>query len=121
MSKSRSRAFRLVILASAGILAVCHEVGTPPDFDPEVAMAGERSRVTKGTPGYISKIAAPNNVVLEIARHEEQERKALEGELWVLARAWEQAEEITAISDHLLLPDGAGDFLEEPRFGEDQI
>jgi hypothetical protein len=41
--------------------------------------------------------AIRQNVALEIAQHEEQERKAWEGELWVLARAWEQAEEITAI------------------------
>ncbi len=50
-----------------------------------------------------------------MALHEEQERRALEGELWRLERAWEEAEEIAAISDDLLLPEGTDDFLERNR------
>jgi hypothetical protein len=41
----------------------------------------------------------------------------LEGELWRLERAWQAAEEIAGISDSLLLPEGADDFLEEHRDG----
>jgi hypothetical protein len=44
--------------------------------------------------------------------HEEQERRALEGELWRLERAWKEAEEIAGISDSLLLPEGVDDFLD---------
>ena len=48
-----------------------------------------------------------------MALHEEQERRALEGELWLLERAWEEAEEIAEISDNLFLPEGTEDFLRE--------
>ena len=43
-------------------------------------------------------------LALEMAAHEEQERRALEGELADLERAWRDAEEIAAIADDLLLP-----------------
>ena len=39
-----------------------------------------------------------------MALHEDTERAALEGDLAALARAWEEAEEIAAIADNLLLP-----------------
>jgi len=45
-------------------------------------------------------------LALEMAMHEESERRALEGELDLLADAWREAEQIAAISDDLLLPDG---------------
>jgi hypothetical protein len=57
----------------------------------------------------------PTKLALEMALHEEQERRALEGELWRLERAWEEAEEIAAISDSLLLPTGTGEFIERHR------
>jgi hypothetical protein len=50
-----------------------------------------------------------------MALHEEQERRALQGELKALEMAWRQAEEIAAISDNLLLPEGTDDFLETHR------
>jgi hypothetical protein len=50
-----------------------------------------------------------------MALHEESERRALEGELAGLKAAWRQAEEIAAISDNLLLPEGAEAFVEEHR------
>ncbi len=50
-----------------------------------------------------------------MALHEEQERRALEGELWRLERAWEEAEEIAAISDGLLLPEGTNEAIEGLR------
>jgi hypothetical protein len=46
-----------------------------------------------------------------MAAHEESERRALEGELAELERAWQEAEEIAAIADGLLLPEGTGDRL----------
>ena len=62
-------------------------------------------------PGYINKMPKTTRLALEMALHEEQERRALEGELWLLERAWEEAEEIAGISDNLLLPEGADEFL----------
>jgi hypothetical protein len=55
----------------------------------------------------------PTQLALELALHEEQERRALEGELWRLERAWRAAEEIAGITDNLLLPEGADDFVAE--------
>ena len=41
-----------------------------------------------GEPGYISKMPGQTRLAVEMALHEEQERRALEGELWLLERAW---------------------------------
>ncbi|MYE17206.1 MAG: hypothetical protein F4Y07_12070 [Gemmatimonadetes bacterium] len=56
-------------------------------------------------------------LALELALHEEQERRALEGELWILEKAWKEAEEIAAIADSLLLPAGTDAFFD--RYGDD--
>ena len=66
-----------------------------------------------GRPGMIAKMPEPTRLALEMSLHEEQERRALEGELWLLEQAWKDAEEIAAISDDLLLPEGAEDFVRE--------
>jgi hypothetical protein len=50
-------------------------------------------------------------LAIEMALHEEQERRALEGELAELERAWRDAEEIGAIADSLLLPAWVEDAL----------
>ena len=44
------------------------------------------------------------HLALEMALHEDTERAALEGDLATLERAWQEAEEIAAIADNLLLP-----------------
>ena len=67
----------------------------------------------KGVPGYVNKMPKPTKLALEMALHEEQERRALEGELWTLERAWREAEEVAEISDNLLLPEGADEFVRE--------
>ncbi len=88
--------------------------GHPNDFLLDV-VAGDRFNDKKGVPGYINKMSKPTKLALEMALHEEQERRALEGELWRLERAWEEAEEIAGIADNLLLPEGADDFVEKHR------
>jgi hypothetical protein len=40
-----------------------------------------------------------------MAAHEDTERRALEGELYLLEEAWQQAEEIAAIADDMFLPE----------------
>jgi hypothetical protein len=94
------------------------ELGHPDHFLSDVVQ-GDRFSDKKGIPGYINKMPETTKLALEMALHEEQERRALEGELWRLTRAWEEAEEIAGISDSLLLPDGTGAFIEEHRPGED--
>lgn len=44
-------------------------------------------------------------LALEMATHEDTERRALEGELALLEEAWQRAEEIAAIADDLFVPD----------------
>jgi hypothetical protein len=55
--------------------------------------------------GSLRAINATHRLALEMALHEEQERRALEGELDALADAWREAEEIAAIADGLLSSD----------------
>ena len=90
---------------------------------PERFLAGIASwdlyRDWKGVPGYIHKMPKPAKLALEMALHEEQERRALEGELWQLERAWKEAEEIAEISDNLFLPEGAEDFIREHEANQD--
>ena len=63
----------------------------------------------------LSALTKPTRLALEMALHEEQERRALEGELWMLERAWREAEEIAAISDNLLVRKSAEAFIREHR------
>lgn len=50
-----------------------------------------------------------SRIALEMALHEEQERRALEGELVELKAAWRNAEEMAQISDNLLVPEEVED------------
>ncbi len=43
-------------------------------------------------------------LAMEMSLHEEDERRALEGELRVLEDRWREAEEIAAISDNMFIP-----------------
>jgi hypothetical protein len=89
-------------------------LGTP---DAVIAAAAlERSRRGfKAREGHIAQLPAPTRLAVEMALHEEDERRALEGELWLLERRWKEAEEIAAISDDLLLPEGAAEFVEQHK------
>ena len=88
--------------------------GHPGRFVAHVAKLGYRN--WRGRSGNIASFPHSTRLALEMALHEEQERRALEGELWILEQAWKEAEEIAAISDNLLLPAGADEFFE--RHGE---
>ena len=91
--------------------------GGPQRFLREVASRKD-SYNRNGLNGYVNKMPKPIKLGLEMALHEEQERRALEGELWRLEQAWRDAEEIAAISDDLLLPKGADDFVARHRDGQ---
>lgn len=56
-------------------------------------------------------LAAPQRLALEMALHEEAERRAMQGELELLEQAWRDAEEVAAIADNLLVPAGVDDAL----------
>jgi hypothetical protein len=59
----------------------------------------------RGKAKAIVALPAPTRLALEMALHEEAERRAIQGELALLEEAWQEAEEIAAISDNLFLPD----------------
>ena len=56
-----------------------------------------------------------HRLALEMALHEEAERRAVQGELAELERAWREAEEIAGIADSLLLPDSVDATVERLR------
>jgi hypothetical protein len=55
-------------------------------------------------PGALHTLETVERLALEMALHEESERRALQGELGALAAAWEEAEAIAKIADGLLEP-----------------
>jgi len=61
---------------------------------------------TPARPQRIDPAMSPAQLLaLEMALHEEEERRALQGELIVLRSAWKEAEEIADVADRILLPD----------------
>jgi hypothetical protein len=73
------------------------------------------TRSANSGPGSLGGLAVAARLALEMAAHEEQERRALDGELRELEAAWRGAEEIAAIADDLLLPEGLGAKLDQLR------
>jgi hypothetical protein len=61
------------------------------------------------------RLPDPVRLGLEMAAHEEVERRALEGELAALEAEWRAAEEIAAIADDLLIPDRIRRRIREAR------
>lgn len=81
----------------------------------DLARATQRSEYRArwaGEPiGSLGELRPELRLALEMAAHEEQERRAMDGELAELERAWRTAEEIAAIADDLLLPASMDDQL----------
>lgn len=65
--------------------------------------------------GSLARLPSATRLAVEMALHEERERRALEGELEILEDAWREAEEIAGIADDLVLPPGTDDFIREQR------
>ena len=84
--------------------------GHPSRFLADVANREPVGRLRQR--GRIRSMSKHTRLALEMSLHEEQERRALEGELWILEQAWREAEEIAAIADKLLLPAHADEFFE---------
>jgi len=82
------------------------------------AVSGRRHRF--GRKGKIGKtglygLTTVDRLGLEMALHEEGERRAMEGELALLAAAWRDAEEIAGIADDMFLPENVQSSLERLR------
>lgn len=54
---------------------------------------------------FLGSLPAEMRLALEMATHEDIERRALEGELAALEASWREAEEVAAIADALTLPE----------------
>ena len=63
----------------------------------------------------VSGMGATVRLALEMAAHEETERRAFEGELALLEDAWREAEEIAAIADRLLIPESVEDWIRRQK------
>jgi hypothetical protein len=102
-------------------------VGDPESFLDEAVLESERLRrekagnnprkLAKATAGSLAKLPKDIRLAIEMATHEEAERRAMEGELAVLEEAWRNAEEIAGIADSLLVPTEVDDFLTAEREG----
>jgi hypothetical protein len=55
--------------------------------------------------GQLNTLTPRYRLALEMALHEESERRAMEGELAELERAWRDAEAVAEIADSMLLPE----------------
>jgi hypothetical protein len=67
------------------------------------ALSSGRFRRPKNN-DLLKNLPATERLALEMAAHEDSERRALEGELHVLEAAWRDAEEIAGIADDMFLP-----------------
>jgi hypothetical protein len=75
-----------------------------------------RQAATKSKPN-IAGLPEATRLALEMAAHEDSERRALEGELALLEEAWKEAEEVAAIADNMFLPAFVEDWMRQHRKG----
>lgn len=80
------------------------------------------ARIARRPPTHVQRLMNDNahnlallprefRLALEMATHEDAERRALDGELALLEEAWRDAEEIAAIADDMFVPLEASDTL----------
>jgi hypothetical protein len=102
-------------IKDAVLLATEHE--TPSiTFEQTARLAATKQTWREyGKGALLGLVPAEVRLALEMAAHEESERRALEGELYLLEDAWKEAEEIAAISDDLFLPEDISKRLAEMK------
>ena len=71
--------------------------------------------VVRKLPGTLHSLAPRDRLALEMALHEESERRAMDGELAALELAWAEAEQIAKIADDMFLPASINDQLDKLR------
>lgn len=86
-------------------------------FTPERFLARAEEDARKLRSGFRDVWEMPLEIrlAMEMAAHEDAERRALEGELAELERQWREAEEVAAIADGLTVPPGVDARLDEMR------
>ncbi|NIR02066.1 MAG: hypothetical protein GTN78_18040 [Gemmatimonadales bacterium] len=85
------------------------------ELDPDNWQPGHGRPLFPGKLGVIRKLPAPTRLALEMALHEEQEMRALMGELVELELAWREAEAIANIADNMFVPKEVDEFIERHR------
>jgi hypothetical protein len=71
----------------------------------------ENARLFNRGTHLLKNLPTAGRLALEMAAHEDSERRALEGELHILEAAWREAEEIAGIADDMFLPASVEDDL----------
>jgi hypothetical protein len=103
-------------------VAAIEDAGHPEAYVARIGAALPRSDVTAGMPkshARLQSLPVATRLALEMALHEEQERRALAGELVDLELAWREAEEIAAIADDMFVPAEHEAFIEAHRRSRD--
>jgi hypothetical protein len=99
-------------------VTLIEESPSPESLFARVAGGPEATRVGGGVDGgsiFLKGMRAEVRLALEMAVHEESERRALEGELAALEEAWREAEEIASIADRLLVPESVESVIQKWR------
>jgi len=86
-------------------------------FEPNVSKSRLQARHNFSKYGLFS-LPAEQRLALEMALHEESERRAMEGELTELERTWREAEEIAHIADNLLVPESVDEQFRQLKDGK---
>ncbi len=92
----------------AQAVGLIETVGDPMGFLERVPLDMRQRDLREGVKekkhGLLSRLPKPTKLALEMALHEEQEQRALAGELLDLEAAWRAADEVAQIADNLLVP-----------------
>lgn len=80
---------------------------------------GNTKQPPEGSGHVLTNLPKEVRLALEMATHEDSERRALEGELSVLEAAWQEAEEIAAIADDMFVSDDARQRLSSLKRGDE--
>jgi hypothetical protein len=80
-----------------------HTFGVAVHFDQRPEPKYPNAVPIRRRPGVLHALPLRERLALEMALHEESERRAMDGELHELTRAWREAEEIAAIADDMFV------------------
>ncbi len=87
-----------------------------------VSIASRKNRFAPEERGQTSIVRAPKaaRLALEMAMHEHDEQRAMQGELKELEQRWRDADAIAKIADEMFLPDTVNDTLLKLRDAENE-
>jgi hypothetical protein len=92
--------------AAGKVRDAVNEIGAAKNLDALLYAAATHRQYTNNIPGenLVAGLQSRTRLALEMILHENEERRALEGEMQALELRWREAEEIASIADSLLLP-----------------